>query len=141
MSQQKIDQHKKDKYERKNHPSKQHTTSYGAYVGVGLFFVLFIVWIGYSVLVQFNVISPSADKEKSTIASSITADELKQKLEQYGDPFGLYTPEEKESPAVEDEHDHEHDHEHEDASDAESSEDTSSDSEDASTTEAETDAE
>lgn len=88
MSQAKIDQRKKEKYDRKSHPSKQNTTSYGAYIGVGLFCVLFVVWIGYSILLQFNIIPEKV--ETTTYASEVTADELAEKLASY-DPLGCYT--------------------------------------------------
>lgn len=68
-----------------------HTTSYGAYIGLFISLALIVAYIGYSVCVQFGVISSKTD------TGLVTAEELANKLDQYvayygGDPVpvGLY---------------------------------------------------
>ena len=63
--------------------NKNSTTSYGAYIGLFISLVLIVAYIGYSVLIQFGVIS-SGKKAPGLL----TADELSQELDKSISTYG-----------------------------------------------------
>lgn len=88
MSQAKVEQHKQEKYNRKQVSKKSNVKKYLAYAGTTLVAVVFIWYIGYSVGIETGLIKP--EETTTAYVSSITSDELAEKLESSGDRLGFY---------------------------------------------------
>lgn len=85
MSQQKVDNYKKEKYNRKNAPKQSKVKSILSYVIVTLVAIALLVYLGYSIAVSTGLYTPETTAETTTYQSSVTAEDLRKQLIQKGD--------------------------------------------------------
>ncbi len=93
MSQAKVDQHKKEKYDRKHHKKRSNSGRYVAYIVVAVIVVAFLVYLGYSVAVSTGLYTPPTTTER-TEWSDEEISSLRNTLIENGDPNVKYDTDE-----------------------------------------------
>ena len=82
MSQQKVDNRKKEKYNRKAAPKKAQIKTILGYVAIALIGIAILVYLGYSIAVSTGMYTPP---ETTTYASEVSASDLRKQLIEAGD--------------------------------------------------------
>ena len=83
MSQQKVDNRKKEKYNRKAAPKKAQIKTILGYVAIALIGIAILVYLGYSIAVSTGMYTPP--ETTTTYASEVSASDLRKQLIEAGD--------------------------------------------------------
>lgn len=83
MSQQKVDNRKKEKYNCKAAPKKAQIKTILGYVAIALIGIAILVYLGYSIAVSTGMYTPP--ETTTTYASEVSASDLRKQLIEAGD--------------------------------------------------------